>query len=176
MVIGCMLCQITVLIRYSTESITAYFTNITMQVSLEVNPGSYAIHAYESGEITVKLPFGNTSPLQDDKAQDLPDSGRSRHETLRTSLIISPTQLIRNWPPQGFDDLKASHFKLLSELEPEIILFGSGDTLRWPAPALLAPLIDSGIGVEIMDTGAACRTYNILMADGRKFLAALLVK
>jgi len=147
-----------------------------MQVSLEVNPGSYAIHAYESGEITVNLPFGITAPSQDHEVHDLLDSGRSRHEKLRTSLIISPTQLIRNWPPQAFDDLKTSHFEQLSALEPEIVLFGSGDALRWPEPALLAPLINNGIGVEIMDTGAACRTYNILMADGRNFVAALLVK
>jgi len=147
-----------------------------MQVSLEVNPGSYAIHAYESGKITVNLPVGMTAPVEIEEKHDLYDSGRSRHETLNNSLIISPTRLIRNWPPRSFEDLQASHFEQLSALEPEIVLFGSGDILRWPEPALLAPLIDRGIGIEIMDTGAACRTYNILMADGRNFAAALLVK
>ena len=117
-----------------------------------------------------------TAPAEDENKHDMFGSGRSRHETLNNSLIISPTQLIRNWPPQSFADLKAIHFEQISELEPEIVLFGSGDILRWPEPALLAPLIDDGIGIEIMDTGAACRTYNILMADGRNFVAALLVK
>ena len=147
-----------------------------MQVTLEVNPGSFAIHSYEPGQVTINLPAGMTAPADSDDEHDLFEIGRSRHETLQNSLIISPTQLIRNWPPQSFEDLSRDHFEQLSDLEPEIVLFGSGDVLRWPDPSLLAPLIDIGIGVEIMDTGAACRTYNILMADGRNFAAALLVK
>ncbi len=151
-----------------------------MQVSLEVNPGSYAIHAYEPGKITIILPAGMTTPAadtanNDSEAEDL-DVGRSRRETLNNSLIISPVQLIRDWPPQSFNELKAAHFSQLTELRPEIVLFGTGDVLRWPEPALLAPLYQEGIGVEIMDTAAACRTYNILMADARNFIAALLMK
>lgn len=140
-----------------------------MQVSLEVNPGSYAIHAYEPGKIVINLPAGMGIPSPEDP------NYLSQRETLNSSLIISPVKLIRNWPPRSFDELTRAHFEQLSALEPEIVLFGSGSTLRWPDPALLSPLINNGIGVEVMDTGAACRTYNILMADGRNFVAALLM-
>lgn len=146
-----------------------------MQVNLEVNPGSYAIHAYKPGQITINLPAGMTAPPVENGAQDVVENFRSRREVLERSLIISPVQIIRDWPPQTFEELDRGHFEQLCDLNPEIVLFGSGETLRWPAPALLSPLIDNGIGVEIMDTGAACRTYNILMADSRNFIAALLV-
>jgi len=147
-----------------------------MQVSLEINPGSYAIHAYEPGKITINLPAGMSAPPAEDSAQDIFENTRSRREILNSSFIISPVQVIRDWPPQTFEELTRDHFELLSDLEPEIVIFGSGDTLRWPDPALLSPLIDYGIGVEIMDTAAACRTYNVLMADSRNFAAALLIK
>ena len=147
-----------------------------MQVSLEVNPGSYAILAYEPGEITINLPADMSAPAEDISETDDFNIGTSRHERFNNSLIISPAQLIRDWPPQSFDELKTAHFSLLTELQPEIILLGTGDILRWPEPALLSPLYQEGIGVEIMDTAAACRTYNILMADARNFVAALLMK
>jgi len=148
-----------------------------MQVSLEVNLGSYVIRAYEPGQITINLPAGMVAPpAKNDAAHDIFEEPGSRREILRNSLIISPVQLIRDWPPQTFEELNREHFDRLSELEPEIVLFGSGETLRWPDPALLSSLIDNGIGVEVMDTAAACRTYNILTADGRNFAAALLVK
>jgi uncharacterized protein len=146
-----------------------------MQVSLEVNPGSYTIHAYEPGQITINLPAGMAVPAKINNEYPS-DPDRSGREILFNSLIISPSKLIRDWPPQSFEGLNQTHFEQLSELLPEIVLFGSGDRLRWPDPALLAPLINNGIGIEIMDTAAACRTYNILMADGRNFAAALLVR
>jgi uncharacterized protein len=147
-----------------------------MQVSLEVNPGSYAIHAYEPGQVTINLPAGMTAPAVEHDNQDIFNNAATGREVLSSSVIISPGRLIRNWPPQSFEELQQDHFKQLSDLEPEIVLFGSGETLRWPEPALLAPLINQRIGIEIMDTGAACRTYNILMSDGRNFAAALLLK
>ena len=61
------------------------------------------------------------------------------------------------------------------ELAPEIVLLGTGAQFRFPEPALLAPLYKAGIGVEVMDTPAACRTYNILLGEGRNVVAALLV-
>ena len=67
---------------------------------------------------------------------------------------------------------RADHFARIAALEPELVIFGSGARLRFPAPALLRPLIDAGIGVETMDTAAACRTYNVLLAEGRSVVAA----
>jgi len=71
--------------------------------------------------------------------------------------------------------LATTHFAQLATLHPEIVLIGTGGALRFPAPVLLRPLYDAGIGVEVMDTGAASRTYNVLMAEGRAVAAALLM-
>jgi uncharacterized protein len=73
------------------------------------------------------------------------------------------------------EGLAADHMAAIVELAPEIVLLGTGASLRFPEPALLAPLYKAGIGVEVMDTPAACRTYNILLAEGRKVLAAVIV-
>jgi uncharacterized protein len=78
------------------------------------------------------------------------------------------------WGAVSFESLAAEHFATVASLGPELVVFGSGMRLRFPAPALLRPLIDRGIGVETMDTAAACRTYNVLLAEGRTVVAALL--
>ena len=74
----------------------------------------------------------------------------------------------------SFESLASDHFARIAALKPELVIFGSGARLRFPAPALLRPLIDAGIGVETMDTAAACRTYNVLLAEGRSVVAGLL--
>jgi uncharacterized protein len=71
--------------------------------------------------------------------------------------------------------LQAQHFEALVPYRPELVIFGSGPSLQFPAPALLRALIEARIGLETMDTAAACRTYNILAAEGRRVLAALLI-
>lgn len=139
-----------------------------MQVNLDKITATYRIHGYDDGEITVAYPNIITA----DEQHDAPPL---QHETLRTSLVIAPNELIRDWPPTCCAELQADHFAMMIRLEPEIVLFGSGRTLNWPEPALLAPLIEHGIGVEVMDSGAACRTYNILMADDRQVVAAILI-
>ncbi len=78
------------------------------------------------------------------------------------------------WNAAAFESLTGDHFARIAALKPELVIFGSGARLRFPAPALLRPLIDLGIGVETMDTAAACRTYNVLLAEGRSVVAALL--
>ena len=78
------------------------------------------------------------------------------------------------WHAESFESLRVEHFARVAALKPELVIFGSGARLRFPAPALLRPLIDAGIGVETMDTAAACRTYNVLLAEGRSVVAALL--
>jgi uncharacterized protein len=92
-----------------------------------------------------------------------------------THLIVLPDRIIGDWNVPGFAGLTAAHFDYLVSLKPEIVLLGTGATLRFPAPALSRCLTDAHIGLEVMDTSAACRTYNILSAEGRKVLAALLV-
>ena len=95
-----------------------------------------------------------------------------RHET---HLIVSPDNIVRVWDVPGYDGLTVRHFEYLAGLQPEIVLLGTGPTLRFPPPALSRPLAAARVGLEVMDTSAACRTYNILVAEGRKVIAALLI-
>jgi uncharacterized protein len=90
------------------------------------------------------------------------------------SLIILPDEVISGWANR-FEDLAVAHFDALAIRVPEIILLGSGSRLRFPSPALYAGLIKARIGVEVMDSAAACRTYNILAAEGRRVAAALIL-
>lgn len=95
--------------------------------------------------------------------------------TYTRSLIVLPGQVIPDWPPQVFGDLTAAHFETLAALAPQIVVLGTGQRQQFPRVELLAPLIKAGIGWEVMDSGGACRTYNILMSEGRNVAAALLM-
>jgi uncharacterized protein len=92
-----------------------------------------------------------------------------------TSLIVLPGGLFEDWSVAGFETLAAAHFERLAGLAPEIVLLGTGAKLRFPAPALTRSLMAARIGLEVMDTQAACRTYNILASEGRKVAAAVLL-
>jgi len=92
------------------------------------------------------------------------------------SVVVLPERIIDDWPASSFAALEPSHFAALAGLGMEIILLGTGVKLRFPKPEVLAPLIRAGVGVEVMDLQAACRTYNILMAEGRKVAAALVIE
>jgi uncharacterized protein len=95
------------------------------------------------------------------------------------SLLLSSTGPLQAWPCSRFEALEAAHFDQLLTLSaepPELVVFGSGKRLRFVRPALLGTLIERRIGVETMDTAAACRTYNILAAEGRRVVAALLLE
>ena len=97
-------------------------------------------------------------------------------ETYTRSLIVLPQRIIPDWSPRLFTELAPEHFVLITELEPEVVLLGTGHRLRFPRPSLIASLIEAQIGLEVMDTAAACRTYNILMGEGRNVAAALLIE
>ena len=92
-----------------------------------------------------------------------------------SSLVVSGDRLIVDWPAVSIDALAADHLAAILELAPEIAIIGSGATFRFPDPSRLAPLHAARIGVEVMDTAAACRTYNILLGEGRNVVAALIV-
>lgn len=139
-----------------------------MQVNRNLDLDSYSIHAYAAGQVMVTLPFDPAAAVD-------AETGPVRRETLRHSLIIMPDRLITDWTPQRFEDLEPEHFDLLAGYTPEVVLFGSGTRLQRPHPRLLSRLIDHGIGVEVMDTGSACRTYNFLVSDRRRVAAALLM-
>jgi len=95
-----------------------------------------------------------------------------RHER---SLIVTAHSIDARWPVTDLASLVEVHVAQLIAAQPEVVLLGTGSRIRFPAAAVLRPLIDARIGYEIMDTGAACRTYGVLMAEGRQVLAALIV-
>lgn len=122
-----------------------------MQISLDGQRTANIIQAYGQGFITV-----NTKHFYH-------------------SIVIAPDQIMADWSPQRFADLRLSDIDLLTTFNPEILLLGTGDSQQFPHPEVLKPLISQGIGFEIMDTPAACRTYNIIVAEGRQVAAALIL-
>ena len=91
------------------------------------------------------------------------------------SLLVPWQGLVLAWAPARAEDLAAEHFEALLALKPELVIFGSGPRHRFVAPGLMRALMAQRIGVETMDTAAACRTYNVLVAEGRSAVAALLL-
>ena len=91
------------------------------------------------------------------------------------SVLVSGREIETNWAPNGFEGLDAAQFERLGSMGAEIVLFGSGDRQRFPRPELLKALIAKGIGLEVMDTQAACRTYNILVAEGRHVACGVII-
>jgi uncharacterized protein len=92
------------------------------------------------------------------------------------SVIVMPQAPVQAWPVSSFESLTQEHFDAILEAAPEVVVFGSGSRLRFPHPRLTMQLAKHRIGVETMDFGAACRTYNILMQEGRRVAAALLIE
>jgi uncharacterized protein len=97
-------------------------------------------------------------------------------ERFSTSLVIGSRGERQVWDCRRYEELQVAHFAPLARLQPELVLFGSGQRLRFPRPEWLRDLVERGIGLETMDTAAACRTYNILAAEGRHVVAALLLE
>ena len=109
-----------------------------------------SIRAYSDGEITVN------------------------DKTIAQSVLITPDS-IQPWEPRSIDELTAEHIDRLGELDPELVIIGTGKTLTFPPPALTAGLLTRGIGVEIMVHDAACRTFNVLLAEDRRVVVALIM-
>jgi uncharacterized protein len=118
---------------------------------------------------------------------DRPDGANliARHEPSRvwvnatewTSSVIVPARgMPAPWPIDRLEQLTVAHFEQLLTFEPELVIFGSGARLRFVPPALHRTLIERRIGVETMDTVAACRTFNVLAGEGRAVTAALLIE
>ncbi len=89
-------------------------------------------------------------------------------------VIVTPAR-VTHWAAPDFGALDESHFAALLALQPELLVLGTGNQLRFPHPRLYRALTEARVGVECMDTAAACRTYNILAAEGRKVVAAILL-
>ena len=90
-------------------------------------------------------------------------------------LIVTPDALISPWTAPAFEMLRYADFSELLALQPSLVVFGSGASFRFPETQILAAFSQARIGFEVMDTAAACRTYNVLMSEGRNVAAALYV-
>ena len=93
-----------------------------------------------------------------------------------TSALVPWAGAVQPWPVPSFEDLNAEVFAQIALLDPELVIFGSGLRLRFPRPQWLQALIARHIGVETMDTAAACRTYNVLVSEQRSVVAALIIE
>jgi uncharacterized protein len=121
-----------------------------LKLHADLNPALNTVTAYGEGWIEIN---------------------QTRHEG---ALVLRPQGEILAWPVAGFDVLESAHFEALLEHAPEVLIFGTGARQRFPHPRLVASLARARIGIEVMATGAACRTYNILMGEDRRVVAALL--
>lgn len=140
-------------------------------------------HLHCSRQLALHL-TNNRMKLQPDKSNSLtinaygPGWLEVNSQKFTHSLQVSslPGASPEAWPVARFEDLKAQNFEWLTQSGAELVIFGSGHRLRFPQPAWLASLMKQGIGLETMDTAAACRTYNILASEGRKVVALLLLE
>lgn len=95
-------------------------------------------------------------------------------KTFSSSLIIAAAKLETDWDIATVESLQANHMDQLLSFEPELIIIGTGNSLVFPDVEVYSAIIRQGIGIEFMDTGAACRTYNILLGEGRDVVAGLI--
>ena len=103
------------------------------------------------------------------------DSLRIQGELYAGSVLVPWVGTPRPWNAAGLDELTPAHFEAVLALNPEVVIFGSGPRLKFVSPALYRSLIDKRIGVETMDSGAACRTYTVLANEGRRVVAAIVL-
>ncbi len=124
-----------------------------MIISLDTNNQHLnTITAYQSGEIQVNA------------------------KSYKHSIIVSPHTLISPWQPTTLAELTTRDFAEILQLKPKILLLGVGAQCQFPTDDILAEVYNAGIAIESMDTGAACRTYNVLLAEEREVVAALLIR
>ncbi|MEW6164524.1 MAG: Mth938-like domain-containing protein [Pseudomonadota bacterium] len=123
-----------------------------MKLHADTHRPLLAVTAYGAGYVTV--------------------AGRKLHR----SLLLLPDRIDESWGPPGFALLDIAHLAPLALLDCDVLLLGTGMQLRFPPAALLRPFYEAGRAIEVMDTAAACRTYNILAAEGRTVAAALIVE
>ena len=122
-----------------------------MKMALDDSGGLNVVRAYEPGQVKI------------------------HDRTFSRSLIVLPNRLFTEWEAESSQQLRASHFQPLLDAAPEVVILGTGETQVFPDPAVFMTLMDLGIGFEIMDNAAACRTYNILLGEGRQAALALIL-
>ena len=130
-----------------------------MKFNLEKSSG-VRIHAYDPGVATLAVPTELEIPAGAELVTDEPNLCR-----VTRNLIISSSAIHYKESPESYEALDSSHFEFALDFEPEILLLGTGDTIRFPSADLMSLPATRGTGLEIMDTAAACRTFNILVGE-----------
>lgn len=121
-----------------------------MKLTLDAQPNLNLVRSYSAGEVRVK------------------------DHVLRRSCIVTPDVVIADWRPAGVDDLTEADLEPLFAAQPQLVLLGTGSTLRFAPVSIRGAFAKRGIAIETMDLGAACRTFNILVQEERRVCAALL--
>ncbi len=135
-----------------------------MKFTREISEGLYTIHAYSPDRVVLNSPAAH---------DNRDEEGRI---ALRQSFIVSPEQLLPEWGATSLAQLQTEDLQPIQEMAPEIFLLGTGSSLQFPDKELLAAMIELGMGYEVMNSPAACRTYNILAGEGRQVAAAIILE
>jgi uncharacterized protein len=122
-----------------------------MKLTLSSRSQNY-IRAYEAGEIRVA------------------------DQIVRTNCVIAPEQIMTDWSARSVDTLSPADLKCIFDFKPEVVILGTGMRQQFPAAAIRAAFLAREIGFEVMDLGAACRTFNVLLSEDRRVVAALLLE
>jgi uncharacterized protein len=124
----------------------------------------------------MKMALDNASGVNIVKSYE-PGRVQIREQYFNTSLIVLPGRLFPAWEPRRAQQLRAADFQPILDLDqhPEIVILGTGECQVFPEMGVFATLMDLGIGFEVMNNGAACRTYNILLAENRRAALALIL-
>lgn len=122
-----------------------------MALAEDIITSRYSIQAYDTGQVTIN------------------------EKNHRQSLIVSPNVLIEGWPVSHVADLNKNNIESILDLKPDIVLLGTGETQIFPPAEILGHFARNNLGVEIMNTGALCRTFNILVAEDRNVSAAIIL-
>lgn len=122
-----------------------------MKFSEDYNPGSNVIQAYDENGINVN------------------------GQRISQSVVIGRNHLLADWPVDSVEALSTELLQELVELAPEVILIGTGERIQFPHPQVYAHVVQQGVGIEFMDSGAACRTYNILLSEDREVIAGIIL-
>lgn len=122
-----------------------------MKMALDTASGVNVVRSYEPGAVEI----GN--------------------RRFTASLLVLPDLIHTDWPPTAASELQPRHFRALLDNSPEVLILGTGDTQDFPEPSVFVTLMDMAIGFEVMNNAAACRTYNILLSEGRRAALALML-
>ena len=121
-----------------------------MKLTLDANPAVTLVRSYSNGELRVG------------------------EQVFHRSCILTPDAVVPDWRPTKVEDLEERDLETLFAAKPELVLLGTGDRQRFPAVQIRGAFVRASVGLETMDLGAACRTFNVLVQEGRRVCAALL--